>query len=80
MRRVGLLIALAGLSVGVPSALAEEAPTEPASETAAPAPIQQGATLAAPPTGDARTPEATGGTSRRESQGDSAADRADSVV
>jgi Transglycosylase SLT domain len=63
MRRIGLLIALAGLAVGVPSALAEEAPTEPASETAAPAPIQQGATLAAPPQSTSAAPQATGGTS-----------------
>jgi hypothetical protein len=63
MRRIGLLIALAGLAVGVPPALAEEAPREPASETAAPAPIQQGATLAAPPPTTPAAPETTGGTS-----------------
>jgi hypothetical protein len=58
--RRSLIVVVAALSLGVPSALADEAPVEPASQTVAPAPtpepapetgttVERGDTLAAPP-------------------------------
>ena len=67
-----LLTSLFGVAIGVPSALAETAPVEPASTATTPAPVKQGTPLTAPPITTEQAPKQTGGTSAGESESASA--------